>query len=96
LHICKTQNYHFILFSLQAGQFQTIDTNSLAPTPLSMQPVNTHGNYITSFDISETCQVLAFGDSGGMALKFLHKKEKYCVIMTNVETMAALYFFTIL
>jgi hypothetical protein len=54
-----------------------------------MQPVNTHGNYITSFDISETCQVLAFGDSGGMALKFLHKKENYCVIMTNVETVSA-------
>jgi hypothetical protein len=46
--------------SLQAGQFQTIDTNSLAPTPLSMQPVNTHGNYITSFDISETCLILNF------------------------------------
>lgn len=54
----------------QAGQFQTIDTNSLAPTPLSMQPVNTHGNYITSFDISETCQVLAFGDSGGYLHEF--------------------------
>ncbi|VDI60303.1 PAB-dependent poly(A)-specific ribonuclease subunit 2 [Mytilus galloprovincialis] len=54
----------------QAGQFQIIDTNSLAPTPLSMQPVNTHGSFITSFDISETCHVLAFGDSGGYLHEF--------------------------
>lgn len=49
----------------QAGQFQVIETTAMTPSSMMMYPINTQGGFVTSFDISSSCQALAFGDTGG-------------------------------
>lgn len=50
---------------IQAGQFQIIETTAMTPSTMGVCPINTHGNPLLSFDITASCQALAFGDSGG-------------------------------
>ncbi|KAK6190508.1 hypothetical protein SNE40_002365 [Patella caerulea] len=47
----------------QSGSFQVIETTAMTPPNMMLYHVNSHGAAITSFDISQSCQALAFGDS---------------------------------
>ena len=46
------------------GSFQLTETTSMTPS-MMIYAVETHGAAITSFDLSKTCQAMAFGDSSG-------------------------------
>lgn len=46
------------------GSFQLTETTAMTPS-MMIFPIDTHGAGISSFDISETCQALAFGDTAG-------------------------------
>ncbi|ESO96381.1 hypothetical protein LOTGIDRAFT_143977 [Lottia gigantea] len=47
----------------QNGSFQVIETTAMKPPNMMLYQVNSHGAAIMSFDISSSCQSLAFGDS---------------------------------
>lgn len=47
------------------GSFQLVETITGAPTSRLTYPVDTNGSYIVAFDISQTYQAMAFGDSAG-------------------------------
>ncbi|RWS13956.1 ubiquitin specific protease-like protein [Dinothrombium tinctorium] len=50
----------------QTGQFQLLDTSaSLTPPPLIHNVELTPDAYITAFDVSSSCQALAFADNAG-------------------------------
>lgn len=46
-----------------------IETTAMTPSAMGVYPINTHGNPLLSFDISHSCQTLAFGDQGGKSIK---------------------------
>jgi len=48
------------------GSFQLTETTAMTPS-MMIFPVETHGAGITSFDLSKTCQAMAFGDASGQA-----------------------------
>ncbi|XP_023932627.1 PAN2-PAN3 deadenylation complex catalytic subunit PAN2-like [Lingula anatina] len=50
----------------QAGQFQLTDTGAVTPASLFMYQVHTEGAGIMAFDVSTSCQTMAFGDSAGI------------------------------
>ncbi|KAH9513218.1 poly(A)-specific ribonuclease [Bulinus truncatus] len=65
LRFVPTIPNHLIVVS-QMGSFQLVETISGgAPNTCLSYPVDTHGAYIVAFDISQTYQALAFGDSSG-------------------------------
>ncbi|XP_062586569.1 PAN2-PAN3 deadenylation complex catalytic subunit PAN2-like [Saccostrea cucullata] len=64
LRFVSTYNNKMVITS-QAGQFQIIETTAMTPSSMNVYPINTHGSPLLSFDISNSCQALAFGDSGG-------------------------------
>ena len=53
---------------MQTGQFQVMEQGALTPSSMVMYQVQTEGALVSSFDISPSNQVLAFGDNGG----FMH------------------------
>lgn len=61
IHTCPNK----MVITSQAGQFQVIETTAMTPSAMGVYPINTHGNPLLSFDISHSCQTLAFGDQGG-------------------------------
>nr|KAG5693513.1 hypothetical protein BaRGS_006215 [Batillaria attramentaria] len=64
---------HLIIVS-QMGSFQLTDTTSNAPSMLIV-PVTTQGAGISSFDLSPTCQGLAFGDTAGQMHLFANNEH---------------------
>ncbi|KAI0219805.1 PAN2-PAN3 deadenylation complex catalytic subunit PAN2, partial [Lamellibrachia satsuma] len=52
----------------QTGQFQVLEQGVMTPESLMTYQAQTEGAHITSFDMSPSNQVMAFGDAGG----FLH------------------------
>lgn len=70
---------------LQAGQFQVIETTAMTPSAMGVYPINTHGNPLLSFDISHSCQTLAFGDQGGKSYKV------YCKVNIIIIHALSLY-----
>ncbi|CAI9729366.1 PAN2-PAN3 deadenylation complex catalytic subunit Pan2-like isoform X1 [Octopus vulgaris] len=49
----------------QVGHFQVLDTTTMAPGSMMLYQVDTQGGVLMSFDVSPTCQSMAFGDSTG-------------------------------
>ncbi|KAK3103914.1 hypothetical protein FSP39_022867 [Pinctada imbricata] len=64
LRFIPTYSNRLVIVS-QVGQFQLIETAAMTPSSMMMYPIHTQGGAVMSFDISSTCQALAFGDSSG-------------------------------
>lgn len=58
----------------QMGNFQLTDTTAMTPS-MMIFPVDTQGAAISSFDMSQTCQALAFGDSAGHVHLFANNEH---------------------
>ncbi|XP_070210409.1 PAN2-PAN3 deadenylation complex catalytic subunit PAN2-like isoform X2 [Littorina saxatilis] len=72
LRFVPALSHHLVVVS-QMGSFQLTDSTSVSQS-MMIYPVDTHGAGITSFDLSKTCQAMAFGDSAG-----------YCHLFANNE-----------
>jgi len=54
----------YFLTCLQTGVFQVLEQGVFSQAPVYQVP-NAEGSFITSFDLSQSNQVLAFGDTSG-------------------------------
>ena len=64
--VAVTHAFLFVVVTLQSGQFQFHEPGGLVtPSSMLLYQVNLHGSICTAFDISSTCEVIVFGDSGG-------------------------------
>ncbi|XP_064614568.1 LOW QUALITY PROTEIN: PAN2-PAN3 deadenylation complex catalytic subunit PAN2-like [Liolophura sinensis] len=49
----------------QTGQFQLVEATAMTAASMMLYQIHTHGGLINTFDISSSCQTMAFGDSTG-------------------------------
>lgn len=59
----------------QTGQFQLVETGALTSSSMYLYHFNSEGSLCLTFDVSSTCQALAFGDTGGYIHLFCNAPE---------------------
>ena len=65
--VCSIQTCGLFFILIQMGSFQLVETiTGGPPSNTPSYPINTSGSAVIAFDISSTCQSLAFGDSSGL------------------------------
>ena len=70
MHGKETSIYEF--YGCQSGQFQVMDQGAMTPESMVLYQVENHGAPIMSFDLSTTCDAMAFGDSTGMDISYIN------------------------
>lgn len=52
----------------KTGQFQLVETGALTESSMCLYNINTGVSMCLTFDVSSSCQTMAFGDAGGIYL----------------------------